>query len=93
MLDRLIHGSLNNRLMVMVLAGVLLALGGAQLARRPVDIFPDLNQPTVTVIADAHGLAPEEMETLVTLPLESALGGLPGGSRTISTSGDAYTFL
>jgi CzcA family heavy metal efflux pump len=93
MLDRLIHGSLNNRLMVMVLAGVLLALGGAQLARRPVDIFPDLNQPTVTVIADAHGLAPEEMETLVTLPLESALGGLPGVSRIISTSGDGLSLL
>ena len=93
MLDRLIHGSLNNRLLVMALAGVLLAVGGVQLARRPVDIFPDLNQPTVTVIADAHGLAPEEMETLVTLPLESALGGLPGISRIISTSGDGLSLL
>ena len=93
MLYRLIHASLNNRLMVLVLACVLLGIGGTQLVRRPVDIFPDLNQPTVTVIADAHGLAPEEMETLVTLPLESSLGGLPGVSRIMSTSGDGLTLL
>lgn len=93
MLDRLIHSSLNNRLMVLVLAGVLLGVGGMQLTRLPVDIFPNLNQPTVTVIADAHGLAPEEMETLVTLPLESALGGLPGVARIMSTSGDGLSLL
>ncbi len=93
MLDRLIHASLNNRLLVLILAGALLVVGSMQLAHRPVDIFPDLNQPMVTVIADAHGLAPEEMETLVTLPLESALGGLPFVSRIISTSGDGLSLL
>lgn len=89
MLDFLIRFSLSNRILVLSLAMILFVLGTLQLSRLPVDIFPDLNQPNVTVLADAHGLAPEEIETLVTLPLESALGGMPGveGIRSISNDG------
>ncbi|MFH1845618.1 MAG: efflux RND transporter permease subunit [bacterium] len=93
MLKQLIQSSLQHRLVVLVLAGLLLCFGGLQLWQLPVDIFPDLNQPTVTVLADAHGLAPEEVETLVTLPLESALGGLPGVLRLRSTSGDGLSIV
>ncbi len=93
MLDMLIRFSLNNRPLILALAGALLILGAYQMSRLPVDIFPDLNQPNVTVMAEAHGLAPEEVETLVTLPLESALGGMPGVEGIRSTSGDGLSLV
>jgi CzcA family heavy metal efflux pump len=93
MLDFLIRFSLSNRILILALAGILLVLGATQLSRLPVDIFPDLNQPNVTVLADAHGLAPEEIETLVTLPLESALGGMPGVESIRSTSSDGLAIV
>ncbi|MFC1654489.1 efflux RND transporter permease subunit [Myxococcota bacterium] len=93
MLERLIRASLDHRLAVLLVAGLLLALGTAELARRPVDIFPDLNQPIVTVMADAHGLAPEEVETLITLPLESALAGAPGVERIRSISQEGLAIV
>ncbi len=93
MLDRLIRASLQHRLLVLVLAAVLFGLGTWQLTQRPVDIFPDLNQPMVTVLADIHGLAPDEVETLVTLPLESSLGGMPGVAKLRSSSGDGLSMV
>ena len=72
MLDRLIRISLNHRALVLLVAGVLLLGGIYWGSRLPIDVFPDLTAPTVTVITEGPGLAPQEIETLVTFPLESA---------------------
>lgn len=86
MLNRIIHWSLRNRLLVIVGAAVLLVYGGITAARVPIDVFPDLTAPTVTVLTEAHGLAPEEVEALISVPLESALNGTSGVFRVRSNS-------
>ena len=87
MLDRIIKLALTQRLMVISLAAMLVAYGGYVLVHLPVDVFPDLNRPTVTIMTEASGLAPEEVETLITYPIETALNGLPGVERIRSSSG------
>lgn len=87
MLDQLIRLALNKRLATLTLALVLVIIGTFSLSSLPVDVFPDLSKPTVTIVTEAHGKAPEEVETLVTLPIEAQLNGLPGLTSIRSTSG------
>jgi CzcA family heavy metal efflux pump len=86
MLNKIIQWSLDNRLLVIVGAVALLIYGGLVAFRSPVDVFPDLIAPTVTILTESHGLAPEEVESLVTLPIESAMNGTAGVFRVRSNS-------
>ncbi|MEI8373186.1 MAG: efflux RND transporter permease subunit [Planctomycetota bacterium] len=87
MLNHIIAYCLKNRFLVLVVTVVIVLYGGYQTAQLPIDVFPDLNRPTVTIMAEAHGLAPEEVETLVTFPIESAMNGASGVRRVRSASG------
>ena len=81
MLNALIRFSLAQRGLIVTLALVLLVLGGRKLTQLPVEVLPDLTKPTVTILTEAPGFAPEEVETLVSVPLENALMGVNGVSR------------
>src|SRR5947199_6622139 len=86
MLNKIIQWSIKNRLIVVVAAVVLLAYGGVVALRAPVDVFPDLTAPTVTILTESHGMDAEEVEALVSLPIESSMNGTAGVFRVRSNS-------
>ncbi len=95
MFEWLVGASLRNRLMVMALAVAMMAVGALTLIRTPVDVFPDLNRPQVTLQIEAGGMAPEEVEQLITIPLETSMSGLPGVEtvRSVSSVGLAFVYV
>ena len=94
MFDFIIHTSLRQRLMVLGLSLFLVVYGALSLRQMPVDVFPDLNKPTVTLMTEAGGMASEEVERLISSPLETTLNGLPGieSVRSVSSAGLSFVY-
>ena len=86
MIDGIIAWSLRHKAVVLAAALLVLLLGGAATLQLPVDVFPDLTAPTVTILAEAHGMAPAEVERQVTFPIETALNGASGVRRVRSST-------
>ncbi|MDT3736972.1 MAG: efflux RND transporter permease subunit [Denitratisoma sp.] len=87
MFDAIINTSLKQRLIVLGVSLLLVIYGALTVRQMPVDVFPDLNKPTVTLMTEAGGMAPEEVEQLITFPIESSMNGMPGVTRVRSVSG------
>src|SRR4026208_2623932 len=85
-MKRLIQWSIEHRWLVLAVSTRLLAAGLWTARDMPVDVFPDLTAPTVTILTEGHGMAPEEMEALVTFPLESAINGASNVRRVRSAA-------
>lgn len=93
MLNKIIHWSLVNRLSVLVLSAIILIAGCYTLVHTEVDIFPDLNAPTVTIMTEAPGMAPEEVEKIVTFPIETSMNGATGVRRVRSSSTTGFSVV
>jgi CzcA family heavy metal efflux pump len=93
MLARLIAASVRHPSAVIVAAGIMLLFAGLRIRDMPVDVFPELNAPTVVIMTEAPGLAADEVETNVTFPIESAINGLPGTRRVRSASATSLSMV
>ena len=89
----LLKSSLSNRLLVIISSVVLMVYGAFTLSKMPVDVFPDLNKPTVTIMTESGGMAAEEVEQLITFPLETTMNSLPGVESVRSTSSAGLSFI
>src|SRR6187431_1417018 len=85
-MKRIIQWSIDHHWLVIGLSVLLLAAGALTARQMPIDVFPDLTAPTVTILTEGRGMAPEEMESLVTFPIESAINGAPGVRRVRSAT-------
>lgn len=93
MLNKIIHFALHNRLIVVIASVLLIVFGSYTATRMEVDVFPDLTAPTVVVITEAHGMAPEEVEKLVTFPLETSVNGATNIRRVRSSSSSGISIV
>jgi len=93
MINKIIQTSLKNRVIVITLTVLLLIAGSIVTTRMEVDIFPDLNAPTVAIMTEAHGMAPEEVEKLVTFPIETAVNGATNIRRVRSSSTTGFSIV
>lgn len=93
MMNNIIRFSLNNRFLILLLSVLLVVLGIRTAVHMDVDVFPDLTAPTVVVMTDAHGMASEEVERLVTFPIETMMNGATDVRRVRSTSAQGYSFV